>query len=725
MIDTALIAEKLKEFGYQQRHLERKIGWLMSFDKDIRQWKCGKAGVVNLQKVSSIVRDIGEPCLHQSSIKVVITIKKMLKPDKWQATFDGDGKVSGFQKALKLIILGGVDPSIRPEVWEFLLGCYALSSTAEYRRQLRTARRERYRELIKQCQTMHSSIGTGSLAFVVGSKVMDVRTSSKDEGKREAEVQSRQASDVDTNKPDSYTNGNNNCTDTSRAYKRESSSDSGELLSVRGSSIGAAYDSSCFLPASPISVRYKCSSPNPVKETFESNFQAENYFDFPPLPVTDLFEKRKKDKKGCRSFDGGISTRRRLRFGDEHMHSFRISNNADLVVESNHSAPDDILHCSNSESDVCLDGHNPVSWSENLVYETEMLNRLRISDAPETPPIDAATSQGGTVSEDRVSEWLWTLHRIVVDVVRTDSHLEFYEDTKNLARMSDILAVYAWVDPRTGYCQGMSDLLSPFVVLFEDNADAFWCFEMLLRRMRENFQMEGPTGVMKQLQGLWHILELTDKEMFSHLSLIGAESLHFAFRMLLVLFRRELSFNEALSMWEMMWAADFDESLACHLDDNCPELLVIQIPRDSRAEMELEIIDNSPSCLKGGASSKKGHLEHSVSDNTGIKSASAHPFCGLAKTFWSRTDRLHVGTALSTMGNGDDELPVFCVAAILILNRQKIIRETHSIDDLIKIFNDNLLKIRVKRCIRTAIKLRKKYFYKLIKSRSPAARSVD
>ncbi|KAL6532114.1 hypothetical protein OROGR_014084 [Orobanche gracilis] len=35
----------------------------------------------------------------------------------------------------------GVDPSIRPEVWEFLLGCYSLSSTAEYRKQLRTARR--------------------------------------------------------------------------------------------------------------------------------------------------------------------------------------------------------------------------------------------------------------------------------------------------------------------------------------------------------------------------------------------------------------------------------------------------------------------------------------------------------------------------------------------------------------------------------------------------------
>lgn len=63
--------------------------------------------------------------------------------------------------------------------------------------------------------------------------------------------------------------------------------------------------------------------------------------------------------------------------------------------------------------------------------------------------------------------------------------------------------------------------------------------------------MEGETGVMKQLQTLWHILKLTDREMFSHLSHVGAESLHFAFRMLLVLFRRELSFTEALCMWEV------------------------------------------------------------------------------------------------------------------------------------------------------------------------------
>lgn len=30
----------------------------------------------------------------------------MLKPDKWQSTFDSDGKIFGFRKVLKLIILG-------------------------------------------------------------------------------------------------------------------------------------------------------------------------------------------------------------------------------------------------------------------------------------------------------------------------------------------------------------------------------------------------------------------------------------------------------------------------------------------------------------------------------------------------------------------------------------------------------------------------------------------
>ncbi|XP_026389914.1 small G protein signaling modulator 1-like isoform X1 [Papaver somniferum] len=733
-----------------------------------KQWGCGgKSGtIVNLQRVSSIVKDIGEPCLHQSPTKIVrskqrtiqrdikcsfgqlnylknrlrklkifassclpcrsrIMSSKMLRPDKWRATFDSDGKVFGFRKALKLIVLGGVDPSIRAEVWEFLLGCYALSSTSEHRRQLRMARREKYKDLIKQCQKMHSSIGTGSLAYVVGSKVMDVRTLSKDSGTREAEPESISASHDAANVAET-SDQNNNCTSTSHVCQRESSINSAELLSVRGSKDSAAYDSSRAMGSLDPP---NCVSPKAGREVHVSHDDTDSYFDFPHLPVTDLFDRSDSDKNEFRGNDDDrLSSEEKLDLVDENMHSFQINNNVELFLESSGLHSDDVSHASESEhGSFGSDSHKQVIQSRNFEHESE-INRLRISDVPETAVMSSTTSAGERASEERVSEWLWTLHRIVVDVVRTDSHLEFYEDAKNMARMSDILAVYAWVDPGTGYCQGMSDLLSPFVVLYDDNADAFWCFEMLLRRMRENFQMEGPTGVMKQLESLWRILELTDKETFSHLSLIGAESLHFAFRMLLVLFRRELSFNEALCMWEMMWAADFDESVARDLEENCLEPLIVQLPRYSSSETaEASVKSNGSSktaeeSVKSIGSSKgdrpqpiTGSVEHSVSNDSGMKAEASYPFCGLTRSFWSKNDRMQNCTIISSTRNGDDELPVFCAAAILVINRHKIIKETRSIDDLIKIFNDNLLDINVTRCVRTAIKLRKKYFYKIIR----------
>nr|KJB29972.1 hypothetical protein B456_005G126100 [Gossypium raimondii] len=679
----------------------------MSLGEKENPWRYGKAavaaaaGAVNIHRVGSIVRDIGDPCLSQSPIKA----NKMLKPEKWQAAFDNEGKVVDFHKVLKLIILGGVDPSIRSEVWEFLLGCYALGSTADYRRQLRTARRKHYNDLIQQCQSMHSSIGTGSLAYPVGSKVMDMRSASKDEQRRESKVDNRQASTDVTDNREEDSHLGDNCTN--RLYADQGKGcDFADIISVRGNAHTAAHDS-CFLPTSGPCGRY---SPKIRRDCNGSDFSTGSDFDFPPLPLTDLFEKN-EDEKEFDANEGENAAKYKVTLEDDNMHSFQINNNADLIMESNvpPSLSKSISLPYNSEIElVPPDAYEPVLRSNIVSHKAETVNRLRILDVPKTRLVNASGSQEGTAHDETVSEWLWTLHLIVVDVVRTDSNLEFYEDKRNVARMSDILAVYAWVDRATGYCQGMSDLLSPFVVIFEDNADAFWCFEMLIRRMRENFQMEGPTGVMKQLQALWHILELTDREIFIHLSKIGAESLHFAFPMLLVLFRRELSFNDALCMWEMMWAADFDESVNCNLEKICLEALTVQVPGDSRAEDEEENTENGNHNAIGGL-----QFKHSLSENEGIKAASTYHFCGLTRNFWSRNDRLQICNVVSPTRKGDDDLPVFCVAAILIMNRQKLIKETRSIDDMIKIFNDKLLKVHVRRCVGTAIRLRKKYFCKV------------
>lgn len=51
-----------------------------------------------------------------------------------------------------------------------------------------TCVRERYEDLTRECQMMYSSVGTGQPAYVVGPKVMDVRTPSKDNDISEEET---------------------------------------------------------------------------------------------------------------------------------------------------------------------------------------------------------------------------------------------------------------------------------------------------------------------------------------------------------------------------------------------------------------------------------------------------------------------------------------------------------------------------------------------------------
>jgi hypothetical protein len=307
---------------------------------------------------------------------------------------------------------------------------------------------------------MHSSVGTGSLAYVVGSKVMDMRKSYRDEAVKVATTdENREDAFIDNNDnantENHHSDWSNNGTDTSHLHRRGSSSESVDLVSGRESPESVVYNTSSFVSASS---PYGYASPD-------------GYFDFPSLPVTDLFGRNSLDKIEVSTPDEDASLKSELRSEDEGMHNFRIDKNADLIREQRRSTPEIKVMHSDSVGPSSYTGRN-----------AEIVDGLRISDVPEMASVKDTPSRVGNVTEDRVSEWLWTLHRIVVDVVRTDSHLEFYEDPGNLGRMSDILAVYAWVDPATGYCQGMSDLVSPFVVLFEDNADAFWCFEMLIRR---------------------------------------------------------------------------------------------------------------------------------------------------------------------------------------------------------------------------------------------------
>ncbi|KAM3318828.1 hypothetical protein ACQJBY_036147 [Aegilops geniculata] len=167
------------------------------------------------------------------------------------------------------------------------------------------------------------------------------------------------------------------------------------------------------------------------------------------------------------------------------------------------------------------------------------------------------TTKNGDEADHRLTdkqtiEWKLTLHQIGLDVLRTDRSMVFYEKKENLSKLWDILAVYAWIDKEVGYCQGMSDLCSPMIVLLNDEADAFWCFERLMRRLRGNFRCtQQSVGVENQLQHLASIIQVLDPKLHDHLETLGGGDYLFAFRMFMVLFRRELSFGDSLYLWEV------------------------------------------------------------------------------------------------------------------------------------------------------------------------------
>lgn len=121
------------------------------------------------------------------------------------------------------------------------------------------------------------------------------------------------------------------------------------------------------------------------------------------------------------------------------------------------------------------------------------------------------------------------------------------------ARLVLILEAYTIYDPQTGYCQGMSDLLSPFVALVNEDFEAFWCFVKFMEFARHNFRLD-EVGIRRQLNMVSSILKASDPQLFQHLEKLGSDDCTFIYRMVVVLMRRELSFEQTLCLWEVMWA---------------------------------------------------------------------------------------------------------------------------------------------------------------------------
>ncbi|KAK1392696.1 TBC1 domain family member 15 [Heracleum sosnowskyi] len=148
------------------------------------------------------------------------------------------------------------------------------------------------------------------------------------------------------------------------------------------------------------------------------------------------------------------------------------------------------------------------------------------------------------------------------DVVRTDRSLSFYEgdDNPNVILLHDILLTYSFFNFDLGYCQGMSDLLSPILFVMKNESEAFWCFVSLMERLGPNFNRD-QNGMHSQLFALSKLVELLDSPLHAYLEQRDCLNYFFCFRWILIQFKREFEYERTMRLWEVLWTHYLSEHM--------------------------------------------------------------------------------------------------------------------------------------------------------------------
>ncbi|XP_055813164.1 rab GTPase-activating protein 22-like isoform X2 [Solanum dulcamara] len=325
----------------------------------------------------------------------------------------------------------------------------------------------------------------------------------------------------------------------------------------------------------------------------------------------------------------------------------------------------------------------PVIGSGKFITSAIVSNDGQPIASDDGQPIECATSTSNSQDnsdampadngnfDKKMLQWKLSLHQIGLDVVRTDRTLVFYENEANQAKLWDVLAVYAWMDKDIGYVQGMSDICSPMIILLENEADAYWCFERAMRRLRENFKCSTDSiGVQSQLSTLAQIVKTVDPKLHQHLEELDGGEYLFAFRMLMVLFRREFSFVDSLYLWEVMWAMEYNPNIYSSYDDKRQPLL---------SELLYDDKPNDKHKLK----------EYGKFERNNLKTGAAEQ---------------------------NSALSVFLVASVLETKHRRLMKEAKGLDDVVEILGEISGNLDARKALDEALKVHKKYLKQAKKS---------
>lgn len=87
-------------------------------------------------------------------LRPVIKRRSPLTEAQWMTYIDEEGRVLNEKEIKTVVFAGGIDPSIRGEVWKYLLGFYPWSSTMVERKEIRDAKIEEYYKMKLQWRSI-------------------------------------------------------------------------------------------------------------------------------------------------------------------------------------------------------------------------------------------------------------------------------------------------------------------------------------------------------------------------------------------------------------------------------------------------------------------------------------------------------------------------------------------------------------------------------------------
>uniref|UniRef100_A0A8C1R6G7 Small G protein signaling modulator 1a n=1 Tax=Cyprinus carpio TaxID=7962 RepID=A0A8C1R6G7_CYPCA len=515
-----------------------------------------------------------------------------LTTEVWQ-TFLQDCSTYEEKELLRLVYFGGVEPSLRKEIWPFLLGHYQFGMSEAERKEVDEQMRACYEQtmsewlgceaIVRQREKEQHAVAlakcsSGASIDSITQRIMHRDSTVSNESsqscssgrQRDSRLQSDSSSstqvfesieEVDQIESEPKSEDAKQVSKISNGAPQNgiSSPDSG-LPSSRNFSITSGQSDSLSTEDSGIHDPSLKAQPQLAvsKERFASSSGEEGKVT--EEGETESIEKLAQDATESDESPSAIEM--------EEIPIAKVS--MQLRLEEAHGKP----------SSEGMDSDEPEM--ESLCPQLDSL-AINAEKNEATSPV---ASIGTTYSQELLDLYTLNLHRIDKDVQRCDRNY-WYFTPANLEKLRNIMCSYIWQHLEIGYVQGMCDLLAPLLVILDDEAMAFSCFTELMKRMNQNFPHGGAMDT--HFANMRSLIQILDAELFELMHQNGDYThFYFCYRWFLLDFKRELVYDDVFAVWEVIWAAKCVSSSHFGL---FIALALVEIYRDIILENNMDFTD--------------------------------------------------------------------------------------------------------------------------------------